>query len=68
VRAQWRVDPEEIAETWWDNASRLYRGSEAKGREYRESVKAHLALGMGVAAPVEAIHSCIAKLRGMRGR
>jgi trypsin-like peptidase len=56
VLGSWRVDEEEVVENWWANVGASFGPSAGiDGQQRRESMKAHLALSMGIAVPAESI-------------
>jgi hypothetical protein len=59
----WRVDEEEVVENWWNNIGYEVDGeSEIDPSHLLKSMKAHLALGMGIAVPAECITSALHRL------
>jgi hypothetical protein len=58
VMGCWRVDPEEVVENWRANIGNRYDVGEKGGIDpshLLKSIKAHLALGMGIATPADCI-------------
>ena len=62
VIGSWQVDEHEVVEKWWDNIGDRYEvreDAEIDPSHLLESMKAHLALGLGIGVPADCIGSAL---------